>query len=88
MKSQKKANDRWLMRAEAAEKEGKSSGGTASKKEKPIKAWRQKLMGRHLSKLTLSNPFLGIDPDVKEEKIQLAQSKKSAVPKDGTILTI
>ena len=46
MKSQKKANDRWLMRAEAAEKEGKSSGGTASKKEKPIKAWRQKLMGR------------------------------------------
>lgn len=43
MKQQKKSNDRWLMRAEAAElaeKEGKKTGG-----EKPIKAWRQKIMG-------------------------------------------
>jgi hypothetical protein len=51
MKAQKKLNDRWLMRAEQAA-EGTSSSKDSTKvssgrkkDEKPIKEWRQKLMG-------------------------------------------
>ena len=62
MKQQKKSNDRWLMRAEAAElaeKEGKKTGG-----DKPIKAWRQKIMGASSSLFfTRSLPFSFLDID-------------------------
>ncbi|KAJ3357341.1 hypothetical protein HDU91_005412 [Kappamyces sp. JEL0680] len=45
MNAQKKANDRWLMRAEAAAKEAAEGIVKGKDKAPPVKAWRQKLMG-------------------------------------------